>query len=283
MYKRVLWLPILVLMAAVAVLAGLAVGTVDAAPPTPVQVEEGLRIEADKMQELSAFAKRSEAYLTKRADGTLDFRATDAAALGVSDQFLADYKAALEAINVEIRAGRFQEQADGTLKVNVDAGAAPAQAAPAVRLPAGAQLVDNPSADQLAAARPAIAAAGIDDGLDWSVCNCNNSFYVNWSYNDNYYYRYSPYYYTWPAAMSAHVGYPYIAPRLTYLFSYSHNHYYFTQCTYSYGTYWYIPWNYLCYGCNYGYHPVYFYSRYVYIYYGRYYYFYSWRPYTLYY
>jgi hypothetical protein len=169
--------------------------------------------------------------------------------------------------------------------VKVDT-AAPAQAgANAARLPAGAQLVENPTAEQVAAARPALRAEGgaVDEGsLDWSVGDRYNSLYVQWSSYDAYWYRYSPYYYTWPAAMAAHVGRPYIAVRLVYLFSYHYNYHYFNYCTYNFGTYWYIPWQYLCHTCHHGYYPVYFYVRYVYIWYGHYYYYYQWRPYQMY-
>ena len=283
--KRINWF-VATLFAAVALLAGLLAGTALADGPTAVDAQSsGLRIEAEKMAEIATIAKRSEAYLVKQADGTLKLDLNDAAALGVSDKFLSDYKAGLEAINAEIRAGRIQPQADGTVKVNgvTDAAPAPAQAAPA-GLPKGAQLVENPTAEQLAAARPALARDGVGGpSLDWSVSNYNNSFYVTWTSYDAYWYRYYPYYQTWPAAMAAYVGYPYISVRLVYLFSYNYNYTYFNYCTYPFGAYWYIPWNYLCQSCTIGYHPVYFYTRYVYIYYGYYYYTYAWRPYSMYY
>ena len=283
--KRLNWF-LAALCAAVALLAGLLAGTAQADGPTAVDVEaNGLRIEADKMAEIANIAKRSEAYLVKQADGTLTLNVSDAAALGVSDKFLSDYKAGLEAINAEIRAGRLQPQADGTLKVAQEAAAPPTASAGApAGLPKGAQLVENPTAEQLAAARPAMARQGVDGpSVDWSVSNYNNSFYVTWTPSDAYWYRYYPYYQTWPAAMAAYVGYPFISVRLTYLFSYNYNYYYFNNCTYSFGSYWYIPWNYLCQYCSMGYHPVYFYTRYVYIYYGYYYYTYAWRPYSMYY
>ncbi len=282
--KRLNWL-VATLFAAVALLAGLLAGTVQADGPTAVDAEaSGLRIEAEKMTEIANIAKRSEAYLVKQADGTLKLDLNDAAALGVSDKFLSDYKAGIEAINAEIRAGRLQPQADGTLKV-AQAPAAPAAvpAAPA-SLPRGAQLIQNPTAEQLAAARPALGRDVVGDATaDWSVNNYNNSFYVTWTSYDAYWYRYYPYYQTWPAAMAAYVGYPYISVRLVYLFSYNYNYYYFNSCTYPFGAYWYIPWNYLCQYCTSGYYPVYFYTRYVYLYYGYYYYTYVWRPYYLYY
>ena len=274
------------LLAAVALLAGLLAAPALAQGPVAADAApSGVRIEAEKMAEIASIAKRSEAYLVKQADGTLTLDVTDAAALGVSDKFLSDYKAGLEAINAEIRAGKLQPQADGTLKVANEVAAAPVTSADApAGLPKGAQLVENPTAEQLAAARPALARQGVDGpSLDWSVSNRYNSFYVTWTSSDAYWYRYYPYYQTWPAAMAAYVGYPYISVRLVYLFSYNYNYSYFSSCTYPFGAYWYIPWNYLCNACQVGYHPVYFYTRYVYLYYGYYYYTYAWRPYNMYY
>lgn len=283
--KRLNWF-VATLCATVALLAGLLAGTALADGPTAVDAEaSGLRIEAEKMAEIANIAKRSEAYLVKHADGTITLNVNDATALGVSDKFLSDYKAGLEAINAEIRSGRLQPQADGTLKVAGASEAVPtAGAGAAVSLPKGAQLVENPTAEQLAAARPALERNGVGSpSVDWSVSNSYNSFYVTWTTSDAYWYRYYPYYQTWPAAMAAYVGYPYISVRLVYLFSYNYNHTYFNSCTYPFGSYWYIPWNYLCQYCTVGYYPVYFYTRYVYIYYGYYYYTYAWRPYTMYY
>ncbi len=285
MNRRFLWLPLLALVAALALLAGVSISAAQAAPAA-TDGSDGLRIDSDAMAKVADIAKRSEAYLVKNADGTVTLNLDNAAAIGATDKFLADYKAALANINAEIRAGHFKAQADGTLKVAADAKA-PTQksAAPAgLKLPAGATLVENPTAEQLAAARPAPLARGQGSpslAPDWNVVN-NGYFYVTWTSYDAYWYRYYPYYYTWPAAMAAYVGYPYISTRLVYLFTYSYNYPYFTSATYPFGVYWYIPWNYLCNVCGVGYYPVYFYTRYVYYYYGYYYYGYTWRGYYLY-
>lgn len=283
MSKRFFWINLVAVLALLALLAGLFVGSAEAAPPADAQTD-GLRIDGAAMQSIADFSRRAEAHLVRNADGTVRFTTDDAAALGVTAKFLADYKAALEHINAEIRAGALVVKADGSLAPNVDAAAAPAQpAARSPKLPAGAQLVENPTAEQLAKARPAEATeGGVDNSPDWNVRNYNNTFYVTWTSYDAYYYRYYPYHYSWPAAMAAYVGYPYISPRLVYLFTYSYNWYYFSQCTYPYGSVWYIPWRYLCQTCGHNYYYVYFQVRYIYYYYGYYYYTYGWRPYSLY-
>lgn len=283
MSKRFFWTTLIALVAMLALTAGLFTGSAQAAPPADAETD-GLKIDSAAMQTISDFARRSEAYLVRNADGTVQLTTNDAAALGVTEKFLTDYKAALDNINAEVRSGKLIAQADGSLRPSVETAQAPAQpAARAPKLPAGAQLVENPTAEQLAKARPSLAAGGPDNSTDWYVRNYNNTFYVTWTASDAYYYRYYPYYYSWPAAMAAYVGYPYISTRLVYLFSYSYNWPYFSQCTYPYGAVWYIPWNYLCQTCAPNYNYVYFQVRYVYYYYGYYYYSYGWRPYMLYY
>src|SRR5437870_370021 len=91
MKTRFLWLPIIGLVAAVALLAGLSIGGAQAAPPQPATSED-LKLDDAAVAQIRDIAKRSEAFLTRNADGTLKLQVAKAADIGASDKFLADYQ-----------------------------------------------------------------------------------------------------------------------------------------------------------------------------------------------
>ena len=86
------------------------------------------------------------------------------------------------------------------------AAVAPGEPAPAADpgpRPASVTDADVAMAEKLVGTIEKMGNSLAEAGTDWSVCNCYNSFYVNWTRSDAYWYRYYPYYQTWPAAMAA--------------------------------------------------------------------------------
>ena len=244
---------------AVVAFAALALGfvlssTAHAAPRGPIYLGRaatppetlgaGTVLDAESFREVAAITERITPYLFVAEDGTVQLRDVTAADLGVTEQFLADYRAAMAYSNELILAGEVSVSPD--MKVTVRDRYAPD---PADTL----QGVPGASVD---AAEPQAAVP------DWGAWNYNSGAMFYNSYGDWTYYRNT--YYGLCNSMAAYVGYPWMSRNLIYFYGYNQQ-YFQNYCYNPMGTYYYMPYSY-CYS-GLGYKPAYFWTR-TYAYYG---------------
>jgi hypothetical protein len=241
---------------ALLVVAAFAVGfalprTVMAAPPVPVSGRvpaptAGMDVvDATQMQVVSDITRRITPYLYVDERGVVRLRDVTAAQLGVSEQFLADYRAAMVNSNALIERGEMRVSPD--LKVTFPA-------APAVR-PIAPSAPGNAALDSVAGA--SVTDGGPSEAVpQWGAWDYGQGGMFYNSYNDWTYYRYN--YYGLVNGMAAWLHMPWLSPPLMYFYGY--NQYYFTIYTYpGYGTYFYVPYSY----CHQqlGYKPAYFWGQ----------------------
>ncbi len=232
----------------VAALLAMLAGTqsVVAAPPVPPlpPAGEGVTVvDADQMATVVDIVKRIEPHLYVDEDGMVRLDAVSADELGVSEQFLADYRQAMEESNQLIRRGEIRVSRD--LRVSVVAPPA-----------AGRQELVLDGMSESSASQGAAVEAPSVSVPQWAGWNYGQGAMFFNTFEDWTYYRYN--YYGLCNGMAAWIGMPRMGPVLIVFYGY--NQYYIAlYCYPSYGTYFYIPYGYIDY--PFGYKPGYFWAR----------------------
>ncbi|MCE7938087.1 MAG: hypothetical protein DYG90_05705 [Chloroflexi bacterium CFX6] len=221
---------------------------VDKVDPGPVAPPEASTfdnvIDAAEMEAVVDINERIEAHLYIDADGLVQLdSAVTAAQLGVTDEFLTHYRAALAESNKLIERGEITVDADMrvTPTEHYLKATRPAQPMP------GGPTLDGVDAVELEAA-PDTAVP------DWSVWNYNTgAMYYN-SYNTYNTYRYN--YYGLCNSMAAYLRCSSCAPSLQYFYTYNSS-YNSSYCYSNSGLYYYLPYNTNRSGCGQSYNPCY--------------------------
>jgi hypothetical protein len=216
---------------------GLFTGTTQAAgpegpafvPPPEASTFDNV-IDAQEMDDLVAITERIDAHLSVDADGLVQLdAAVTAADLGVTDEFLANYRDALAESNKLIANGDLTVDAD--MRVNVTE-----QLATTFRQP-GTGITGPILDSELAGGQPDAAVP------DWNCWNYNTgAMYYN-SYNTYNTYRNN--YYGLANSMAAYLRCSRCAPNLQYFYSYNNssiNNY----CYRNTGVYYYLPYSQGC-------------------------------------
>lgn len=191
-------------------------------------------VSAEQIRELGDLAIRSEQYLQVAPDGTLGLQIDDPSALNVDQEFLDAYQAGLDAVNELVRAGDLTINADLTVVWNKE-------------LPADKAVTPKTPLD----AQP-----------DWAAYPYSTGVMLYFNYNEAG--LIPSHGLSYASTIGAYLHRSYTVPHYTYLFTYNYNYSAFQYNRYSYGTYFYTPWNH--YRSPYYYKSIYFYR---YNYYGR--------------
>ena len=242
MEKRTSWLIVVLLVAQLLIVAAAPV-VAGSDAPAGAYAPGSITLDREAMHKVAVLGEQMQSYLAFNKDGTLSLGEVDTAALNVTDEYLKNYKAALEYINAAIKQGLF------TVDENFQ-----------VSWPDEAESAANVKAPD--SAEP-----------DWYPYPTSSGLYIYFSYSDVRYYV--PYYGLSVAlSLAAYCGRPYIATPFTYHFTYYPTYQYYYYYSYPhYGIWVYVPWYYLPpYSCCYS--PAY---RYAYFWYPYgYYWYYVW-------
>jgi hypothetical protein len=225
-----------------AVAAGPVVDTASGSAVPPGIDGAGSLIDADGFAEVKAITERITPHLVVGADGLVRLGDVTAAELGVSEKFLADFRAALEYSNRTIEAGDLVVKPD----LSVEMAEPNFVAAPT----GGAKRLGAESEGSIQGAPPSEAVP------QWGAWNYPDGAIFYNSYPDWHYYQNA--YWGLCNTMAAYLGYPWMSGSLAYFYGY--NQFYFSRYCYNpAGMYWYMPYNYC--GGALGYKPAYFWGR----------------------
>lgn len=264
-----------VVAAAVLGTAGFAAGTAQAqsvnagSPPQALRIDPANVVDAAKMSDVADLVERIDPYLYLAADGTMQLRDdATAEALGVTQQFLDDYRAAMADSNTLIEKGDVKLGADFTVtfKAQPEREGAPWIGMPA---PGGAVTEGDAAASD---------AAGIQSMSpdNWSAYGYQSGAMFYNSYN--IYRQYYNNYYNLCNTMAAYIRQPWISSNLAYFYGYNGG-YLNNSCYQNTGMWYYLPYQQgcqqwvptqrsytnQCFGSTANYRPAYFWqSRYVY-------------------
>jgi hypothetical protein len=225
-----------------AVAAGPVVDTASGSAVPPGIDGAGSLIDAEGFAEVKEITERITPYLIVGADGLVRLGDVSASELGVSEKFLADFRAALEYSNRTIVAG--------DLKVNEDLTVDMAERSFTVAPRGGAKRLGAGDEGEIQAAQPGEAVP------QWGAWNYPDgaifyNTYPDWDYYQNAYWGLCN-------SMAAYLGYPWMSGSLAYFYGY--NQFYLNRYCYNpAGMYWYMPYNYC--GGTLGYKPAYFWGR----------------------
>lgn len=191
-------------------------------------------LDADEFEAVSAAVQRLTPHIYLGEGGLPQLDDVTAAELDVDEEFLANFRLAMEFTNKAIADGEFKINADMTVETQGSgaAGLVPAQ-------PYG-----EPSDE--------IQMVG-DATVDWGTWHYPsrgamfyNTYYDYWNYYHNRYYVLCN-------GMAAALGYPWMSTNLMYFYGYN-NMYFNSHCYQSYGMYYYLPYST---GCCRQYNPCY--------------------------
>ncbi len=232
----------------------------EAAPMAPPDAAPQVDlVGVEEMEQVSDVTKRITPYLYIDGDGLVQLADVSATEVGVTEQFLSDFREALRYSNELIERGEIVVSADMSVE-------------PTDELRASFEPI-NPGYDPGVVELDALggSAASISDAelytnalelgpgegrLDWSAWHYGSGAMFYNTYPDWTYYRYQ--YYPLCNAMAAWIGYPWMGQPLIYFYCY--NQVYFGYYCYSpYGLYFFMPYGY----CQMplGYKPAYFWAR----------------------
>ena len=172
--------------------------------------------------------------------------------LGVTPEFLADFRSALEYSNEAIAAGDIVVEDDMTVRTTERLNTAVSIGRPKQPGLTGAVVPAGDAAEALAGEAP-VAGGALPEWGAWGYPS--GAIFYN-SYGDWTYYRNA--YYGLCNTMAAYLGYPWMSRSLVYLYGY--NQHYFNQYCYNpAGVYYYLPYSYCQTG--FGYKPGYYWTR----------------------
>lgn len=222
--------------------AGFVAGTAQAqtaqagSPPQAMRIDPANVVDASKMAEVGDIVARIEPFLYVAADGTMQLRDdATAEALGVSEAFLADYRAAMANSNTLIQRGEVTLSAD--FKVTVKA-LPERDFSPVVGLPApGGAATEGEGALSDAAS---IQSASPDN---WSAYGYQSGAMFYNSYN--VYRQYYNNYYNLCNTMAAYIRQPWISSNLAYFYGYNGG-YLNNSCYQNTGMWYYLPYQQGC-------------------------------------
>jgi hypothetical protein len=255
------WIRFMTPILAIALVAGfIAVRPVSAAAPSPEGMPSAQSVAdalpaglspdavlgAEEFAEVVDLTKLITPYIYVDATGMPRLQDVSAQQIGVSEEFLANFKMAMTYSN--------QLVARGTMKV------APDMTTTMVGATAPGRIGLDPRGPGTTGITPD---AATDKGADptWGGWDYNSGAMFYSSYGDWTYYRYN--YYPLCNSMAAYIRRPYMSTSLCNFWGYNQN-YFQNYCYSTYGTYYYMPYAYACqnnYGCNVGYKPAYFWTR----------------------
>jgi hypothetical protein len=191
-------------------------------------------IDAQEMEEVVDLVERLDPHLYVGEDGLVHLRDVSAAELGVSEEFLANFKSAMTFSNALIERGAVVVAPDMTVTT-----------ASPVKTTLGGLNPAPPSGAVTDAGAPNAAVP------EWGAWNYHSgSMYYN-SYNT--YYQYRNRYYTLCNSMAAYQGYPWMSSSLMNFYGYNQS-YFNNYCYNPGGTYYYLPYQN---SCSYNYNPCY--------------------------
>ena len=201
-----------------------------AAAPDLSAFDDSMVIDEAEFRELSDAVQRITPHITVDDEGLPQLEGVTAADLGVSEEFLRNFKRAMEFSNEAIAKGEFEVNDDLTIEV---LGPAASSLPSADLVPAGEDKPVGP-----------LQTVG-DETVEWSSWNYPNqgamfynSYYDYWNYYHNRYYVLCN-------GMAAALGYPWMSTNLMYFYGY--NGWYFQRyCYQGYGMYFYLPYSQGC-------------------------------------
>lgn len=106
MEKRTRWFIVALLVAQLLVMA-VAPAVAGGDAPAGAYEPESVTLDSDTMHEIAVLGEQMQGYLNLNKDGALSLGEVDTAALNVSDEYLENYKVALEYVNAAIEQGLF--------------------------------------------------------------------------------------------------------------------------------------------------------------------------------
>lgn len=239
-----------------------------AAPMAARQLDAQSVVDADEMGDVLDLVTRLEPHLYVAADGTMQLRdGVTAEMLGVTETFLADYRAAMADSNTLIEQGDVTLAADFTVSMK----ALPERNIGLIGMPSpGGAATEG---DAAASDAPALAGASPDN---WSAYGYQSGAMFYNSYN--VYRQYYNNYYNLCNTMAAYIRQPWISSNLAYFYGYNGG-YLNNSCYPNSGMWYYLPYqsgcqqwvptlrSYTnqCYGTTVGYRPGYLWqNRYTY-------------------
>lgn len=196
----------------------------DLKPP----VADATVLSAEQTDALAEIALQSEQYLEVGADGTLSLKVNDPAVLGVDQAFLDSYKAGLDELNKLVRAGELVIHDDLSV-----------------------EWTNEVPADD-AAVKGAVEAEP-----NWGAYPYQSGVTIH--FNRHELRRLRRHGTSFATTIGGHLNRSHVTPHLTHLFTRSRNHNVFQRHRYSYGSYFYTPWQ--NYRSRYHYKNIYFYRQ----------------------
>ena len=237
-----IFVALLVTMLLIVAAAPAAAAPGDFAPPGYVH-EGSIVLDNTAMEQIAELGVVMQTHLTINENGTLALSEVDADQLGVSPEYVENYKASLQYINATIKQGYFT--VDEQFQVTWDES-----------------LIDG-----------AEAGSPIDAKIETGgyYYHAGHGVYTHFSYSNAYYYI-PTYGLSTATSLASYVGYPHYATPYTYHFTYRPTYSYYYYYAYpGHGVWSYVPSSSLSY-----YHYGYYYPSYQYVYYwnpyGSYYY-----------
>jgi hypothetical protein len=198
--------------------------------PTIAQAPAADRLDAQTVERSRSLAEGVAEYVSRGPDGKLVLADVEPSRLGVSQQLLSDFRAALDEINAAIDEGMLSVDADLRLRPT-DLG----------KQRAKANIIAGRAARLPETAQPDWGATWYGYGgilLYMSPFDCQGA-----------YYQYAP----MCAGMAAYLGRPYLARNFGYLYVYNPWMYSNRYCFQPYTWYCYVPYSYC--GSSFGYKP----------------------------
>lgn len=183
--------------------------------PTGAYGPESVTLDSDTVREVAALGEQMQGYLTLNEDGTLALGEVDTATLNATDEYVENYKAALEYVNAAIRQGLFT--VDESFQVTW-----PGEE----KGTAGTEAVEG--------AEP-----------EWTYYPAGSGLYMNFGSSEVQYYlpRYGL---STALSLASYVGRSWISVPYTYQFTYYRVYRFYYQYSFAaYGVWSYVPWYYL--------------------------------------
>jgi hypothetical protein len=211
------------------------------AMPQPTGLTADVTVDQAAFAEVVDITQRITPYLSVGEDGQVVLKDVTAAQLGVTEEFLSNYRAAMKYSNALIANGELKVAPD--MKTTLTSKAQP--------MAPGKGIAPEPVIRDGADAAASGGAAPTWGGWDYG----QGAMFYN-SYNDWTYYRYN--YYPLCNTMAAYIARPWMSSNLCYFYGYNSS-YFNSYCYNGYGTYYYMPYSYCSNGL--GYKPAYFWTR----------------------
>lgn len=199
-------------------------------PQQSLRMNDANVVDAAEMAEVADLVETMEPYLYVAADGTMQLRDVTAETLGVSQEFLDNYRAAMVNTNALIERGEVTLAADFTvtMKALPDRAVSPIIGMPA---PGGAATEGEGMANDASA----LASASPDN---WSAYGYSSGAMFYNSYN--VYRQYYSNYYNLCNTMAAYIRQPWISNNLAYFYGYNGS-YLNNSCYQNTGMWYYLP------------------------------------------